>query len=193
MKRPDGGSERGQGRHKVLEEFWERMDVAGYHEWLWEKEKENEAQAKYLANPDNYRVEEEVKKLQQRARNLLVTLKNRPALQERELGKIAQQIDQITEVGYISRSGNPAAAERGARRLTLLLKRPKGKGKAITALTIKYAREKYAKNDKGEIDEKKAKAITKRRIDDWVIECRNLIRPLQALFSLVDAGYGPLD
>src|SRR4029077_2186664 len=101
MKGGHGGAGRGQGRHKVLE-FWDRMDVAGHHEWLWEKEQENEAQAKYLAKPDNYRVEEEVKKLQQRARDLLVTLKFQPDRFKKELGKITQQIDEITEVGYIS-------------------------------------------------------------------------------------------
>jgi hypothetical protein len=216
MKDQRGGAGRSQGRHKVLKP-WQQMDVAAEFERLWQEEAKTKAWKKYRAASDNGRVEEEVEKLQQayseqreryvdRLREIKQQLRGArkkgdqraekwlrenfekvAKLFEKRQREISQKIDEVTK---------------GRRRLSLPLKQPKGKLKAVADLAIKYAREKYAKNDKGEIDEKKAKAITARRVADWVIKYRNLVRDNHSgsvvmsdmeLESLAEAGYGPME
>jgi hypothetical protein len=87
---------------------------------------------------------------------------------ERRLKRVNERLDEI------------------GRRLSLPLKRPKGQQARVRAVVVRWARLKYPD-----------RAITGRRLDDWVIEHRNLVRDSrlqeEALRSLVGAGYGPTE
>jgi len=116
MKGQHGGAGRGQGRHKVLDFFGDRINVGAEFDRRWREAQEVEARQKHEDIRKNVDVEQEIDDLQKARRKTTFPFC---------AFHISNRLDNI------------------GRRLSLPLKRPKGETERITEEVIEWFKKKH--------------------------------------------------